>query len=199
MVAINEFLWFQDVVNHFRPMKMRKQIGKTYRVTLHTHPTPKYLEGGNASKSNTHWYQHISLIPLLMVMVSPLYSWEWSILAGLKWCSHSICGEYLWFRDVVNHFRPMKMRKQIGKTYRVTLHTHPTPKYLEGGNASKSNTHWYQHISLIPLLMVMVSPLYSWEWSILMGRKWCSHSICGEYLRFQDQANHFRPMKTRKR
>ena len=113
MVAINEFLWFQDVVNHFRPMKMRKQIGKTYRVTLHTHPTPKYLEGGNASKSNTHWYQHISLIPLLMVMVSPLYSWEWSILTGLKWCSHSICGEYLWFRDVVNHFRPMKMRKTL--------------------------------------------------------------------------------------
>jgi hypothetical protein len=24
------------------------------------------------------------LIPLLMVMVSPLYSWEWSILTGLK-------------------------------------------------------------------------------------------------------------------
>ena len=59
----------------------------------------------------THWYQLISLVSLLMVMVSPRYSWEWSILMGLKWCSHSICGEFLWFQDVVNHYRPMKMRK----------------------------------------------------------------------------------------
>ena len=68
----------------FQTHEDEENIGKTYRVTLHTHPTPKYLEGGNASKSNTHWYQHMSLISLLMVMVSPLYSWEWSILMGLK-------------------------------------------------------------------------------------------------------------------
>ena len=98
MVAINEFLWFQDVVNHFRPMKMRKQIGKTYRVTLHTHPTPKYLEGGNASKSNTHWYQHISLIPLLMVMVSPRYSWEWFHLDG----SEMMFPQNLWWIFMVS-------------------------------------------------------------------------------------------------
>ena len=133
-------------------------------------------------------------------MVSPRYSWEWSILMGLKWCFHSIGGDFLWFQDVVNLFRPMKMRKS-GKTYRVyrvTLHTHPAPKYLEDGNDLKSNTHWYQLISLVSLLMVMVSPRCSWEWSILMGLKWCSHSIGGDFLWFQDVVNHFRPMKMRK-
>ena len=136
----------------------------------------------------THWYQHISLISLLMVIFSPLYSWEWSILMGLKWCSHSICGEYFWFQDVVNHFRPMKMRKrhiQPQNTSNVEMLSNKIPII----------THWYQHISLISLLVVMVSPLYSWEWSILMGLKWCSHSICGEYFWFQDVVNHFRPMK----
>ena len=68
-------------------------------------------------------------------------------------------------------FQTHEDEEKIGKTYWDTLHTHPTPKYLEGGHDSKSNTHWYQHISLISFLMVMVSPLYSWEWSILMGRK----------------------------
>ena len=186
-----EYFWFQDVVNHFRPMKTRKNKLDhiTYTSNLKTH------QGGNDSKPNTHWYQHISLISLLMVIFSPLYSWEWSILMGLKLCSHSICGEYPWLQDVVNHFRPMKMRKNKSDhiTYTSNLKTH------QGGNDSKPNTNWYhQHISVVSLLMVMVSPLYSWEWSILVGLTWCSHSICGEYLWFQDVVNHFRPMKVRK-
>ena len=149
----------------------------------------------------THWYQLISLVSLLMVMVSPRYSWEWSILMGLKWCSHSICGEFLWFQDVVNHFRPMKMRKSRKNTigsHNIHIQPQNTVKVEMIPNQIPTITHWYQLISLVSLLMVMVSPRYSWEWSILMGLKWCSHSICGEFLWFQDVVNHFRPMKMRK-
>ena len=70
-----------------------------------------------------------------MVMVSPRYSWEWFHLEG----SEIMFPYHLWLIFMVSGcgkpFQTHEDEGQIGKTYRVTLHTHPTPKYLMIGDA----------------------------------------------------------------
>ena len=80
----------------------------------------------------------------------------------VKWRCYFLCNGLLWFIMVHNYTN----NKRI--TYLMdACESHKNIL----GNDSKSSTHWYQHISLISLLMVMVSLLCSWEWSILMGLK----------------------------
>ena len=99
--TISDAWRWEKIGKHIRSHNIHIQPKNTFKVEMIPNQIPTI----------THWYQLISLVSLLMVMVSPRYSWEWSILMGLKWCSDSICGEFLWFQDVVNHYRPMKMRK----------------------------------------------------------------------------------------